>query len=178
MYLYHYVYLLCSVLYIHTESTTISIMLVLLSLENICQFSTTTSYNIIANTVTVTNVQVDCLIMTALIVAAYMGHVDIVQMLLPSGKVHVDQKDRLVSMLLIIHSPLLFISIYCMYRILLNESVYCVVFRSSIFIKYFSNIIMSNSLIHILIISAHPAIYFCFILLCVSNILSLCMVYT
>ena len=49
--------------------------------------------------------------------------------------------------------------------------------------KYFSrsNIIMLISLIHILIIGVYvwdirAAIYFCFILLCVSNILTQCMV--
>ena len=51
--------------------------------------------------------------MTAMIVAAYKGHVGIVQMLLQSGKVHVDQKDSQVSMLFFIHLPILFMYIVC-----------------------------------------------------------------
>ena len=47
------------------------------------------------------SMQVDYRIMTALIVAAYKGHVEVVQMLLQSGKVHVDQKDSEVCMLYI-----------------------------------------------------------------------------
>ena len=59
-----------------------------------------------------TNVQVIDRHMTALTVAAYEGHVDIMQMLLQSGKVHVDQKDRLVSMFFIIHLHILFMYIW------------------------------------------------------------------
>ena len=89
----------------------------------VCQFSTATGDNIIITTVTVTNVQVDCMMMTALIVAAYRGHVDIMRLLLQSGKVHVDRQDREVSMFFIIHLHILFI-----HRIILNECVYCVVY--------------------------------------------------
>ena len=87
----------------------------------VCQFSTSTSDLIITTTVDVTNEQVDNAMMTALMVAAYKGHVEVVQMLLQSGKVHVDQKDSKVSMLFIIHLPILF-----MYRIIINECVYSV----------------------------------------------------
>ena len=70
------------------------------------------SDNIIANTVTVANVQVDYSMMTALIVAAYKGRVEFVRLLLQSGKVHVDQKDSEVSILFIIHLHVLFMYIY------------------------------------------------------------------
>ena len=56
--------------------------------------------------------QVDYSMMTALIVAAYKGHVEVVQMLLQSGKVHVDQKDSEVSILFIINLHVLFMYIY------------------------------------------------------------------
>ena len=78
----------------------------------VCQFSTSTSDLIITTTVDVTNEQVDNAMMTALMVAAYKGHVEVVQMLLQSGKVHVDQKDSKVSMLFIIHLPILFMYIW------------------------------------------------------------------
>ena len=63
------------------------------------------------------------MMMTALMVAAYKGHVEVVQMLLQAGKVHVDQQSCVSSMLFIIHFYILFL-----YRIILNECVYCVVY--------------------------------------------------
>ena len=50
--------------------------------------------------------------MTALTVAAYRGHMEVVQMLLQAGKVHVDQQTSDVSMLFIIHLPILFMYIW------------------------------------------------------------------
>ena len=76
------------------------------------QFSTATSDNIITNTVDVTNVQVDYWMMTALIVAAHKGLVEVVLMLLQSGKVHIDQQTSVSSMLFIIHLPILFMYIW------------------------------------------------------------------
>ena len=46
--------------------------------------------------------------MTALMVGAYKRHVEVVQMLLQAGKVHVDQQTSDVSMLFIIRLPILF----------------------------------------------------------------------
>ena len=83
----------------------------------VCQFSTATNGHIITNTVTVANVQVDYSMRTALTVAALKGHVEVVQMLLQSGKVHVDRQDLRVSMLFINHLPILFmyIMLYILY---------------------------------------------------------------
>ena len=121
----------------------------------VCQFSTATNGHIITNTVTVANVQVDYSMRTALTVAALKGHVEVVQMLLQSGKVHVDRQDLRVSMLFINHLPILF-----MYIMLYILYIYIVAVSN----KYFnnsSNIIMSISLIHILIISVHVWGYSC-----------------
>ena len=105
----HTVYIVCT-------ASVISNMLMLWNLV-----STATSDNILTTTVTVTSVQVNFCVLTALTAAAQNGHVEVVQMLLQSEKVHVDQKDSKVSMLFIIHLPILF-----MYRIIINECVYSV----------------------------------------------------
>ena len=57
-------------------------------------------YITITTATAATSVQVDGRTMPALLAAAYKGHLEIVQMLLESGKVNVDQQGSVVSILL------------------------------------------------------------------------------
>ena len=82
------------------------------------------SDNVITKTGIPTSVQDHAWKITALIVAAYEGHVNIVQMLLQSGKIHVDQKDSEVCMLFVfMYVRYIYIYIY-MYVLLHSIYIY------------------------------------------------------